>query len=218
MPPQRTNIEDRLIIGRSLSRILDTAQSIMQIDGMEIPVDDLREDYLRFRQQEGFYIETTLLWPSIALDRVDFHDNTYSARFAPIDAPSLIETSPAEAESVWQETIEDARSQGLPVSMLSVEHARFGFRQGVIDTLFGRARSRQLFSGDPFVTAETPPDTGVRIKYTKGYFFSTSKVFGDTEHSDHLRAGTYCFYRSTRKPTYTMDLYNIIRDRRITNP
>jgi hypothetical protein len=218
MPTQRTSIEDRLIVGRTLSQIMDTDLNVMQIDGIEIPVDDIYGDYLRFRQQEEFYMKNGLLWPSVVLDRVDLNDNTYSARFAPIDAPSLIETSPAEAQFASQETIEDARSQGLPVSTLSVEQARFGFRQGVIDTIFGRARSRQFFSGDPFVTVETPPDTGVRIKYTKGYFFSTANVFGNTEHSEHLRAGTYCFYRSTRKPTYAMDLYTITRDRTITNP
>jgi hypothetical protein len=205
---ERTSNADRNIIDEALTKALNERRASIHVEGVEISIEDILGDFDRFVQQSSFYIRSGYQWPSVTVDRVDL--SFLKARTIPLDIPAL-EASPVEVGK-WHEAVNRARERGLPLVESSVEQARRGFFQGSIDAIFGRGRWKLFSSGDPEVTAKSRTGGSVRAMISDGRFFSTERVFGDTQCAKRIPAGSYCFYRDTITPTNALKVYDIEDD------
>jgi hypothetical protein len=210
---QRTSVADRNVLGEELKKAFREGRSYVMLEDKEINIDDILKDFDRFISQSAFYIRNDCRWPSVVIDRIDFTSSCLSARTIPMDIPAV------EARSVkfgeWQEVVQTARGNGLPIVERSVDEARRGFFQGSIDAIFGRGRWKLFSSTDPEVTVKTRTGVSVLAMFSDGRFFNTARAFGNTEHKKRIPAGSYCFYRKTIRPTNSLEVYDIEDDETI---
>lgn len=143
------------------------------------------------------------------LDRIDARNGC--TQFAPIEVDLPLENPRLSwLMDKWRGDIHEARSAGLPVVNKPLDQARRGFFEGVIDTIIGRVRSLSLLPADLLVTVITSP-SGERVLYAKGYYFRNT-VFGNTDCTKPLKAGTYSFYKRSDIPYIGMELHDIVKD------
>jgi hypothetical protein len=209
----RNDIADRHAIEAKLKAALHNKTNSLVHGDIEISIEDIVHAFTRFRRQTRFYADNGYRWPSVVLDRVDFDGLYPIPRTVPLDIPAL-EKEPVSF-SEWERAVDYARNKGLPLIDRPVEEARHGFIRGAIDGIFGKGLWRIFGSGDPNVTVESRPQ-GILIMVSDGHFFSTSRAFGQTNHTESIKAGAYCFYKETTPPTTSLRIYTISGDRKIS--
>jgi hypothetical protein len=204
--------EIRLALRRSV-----TKGKVEPMFGVE-EVTDLNDDLERFLLQERILARLEQQWPSVLVNRSDEDCGSGSSeRFVPIDLP--IGTDLASASSDTSKLVRDkfweAQSQGLPVWNVTLPSARKGFFEGLADMIYSRsrwiARAAASPATTPKVTVRSTP-ANQQAKWTKGHFFSTQVVFGNTIRSQNVPAAIYCFWLSKDTPSALMPLYDIQAD------
>jgi hypothetical protein len=211
MPDLDNTVSIRREVHRKLILIArEEREPRIVLDKYEIAIDvaDFVDHLLRFSHQAIFYLQERILWPCVLVDKTDIIDGIISPRFIPFDIEDVDRRPMADRNALIQEAI----SEGVPVSPRPVAAARDGFIEGTIDAILGRARSMMFGSRNPEVEITTSP-AGDTIMFSEGHFFaSTGRGFGTSDCKKRIAAKTYCFYRSTEIPNTGMTLWTITAD------
>lgn len=219
MALERTCQADRVKVVNQLRFAFNALQPppTLKLDGHEIPIREIVEDFTRFLGQATYYARFGHEWPCVLLDRLDFSDGQIDYRVAPMDIDLSEVARSGEIGNYLKERISNAQRLRIPIVTRSIEGARHGFVEGAIDTIIASVRSFTFGSGpvDPTVTVTTTPK-GETIMYAKGHFFNdTGRGFGRSDCSNQVKAATYCFYRASETPNVAMPLWDIVADQTI---
>jgi len=202
--------DSRPALRSELSRaIIEGAESFPFRDE-PVPIGDLARDFRRFMDQARFYLAHGLEWPCVCLQRVDIRNGEPVPRMVPLDIEGL-EVGPRQ--DAWQAYVGEAASI-VRLYRRTVDEASRGFFESTLDTTLGRSQSFRLFgqSSKPNVEVKTTPP-GEDVMYCLGHFFSTRRMFGRTDCSQAIPAGSYCFYRRSETPHTAMPLWKITGNR-----
>jgi hypothetical protein len=176
-------------------------------------LSDIRRDFSRFENQADFYHDSGAPWPCVRV-RPGAGGEEY---LSPVDIPELEVSDGVRVMDTYQFLdSKENRLKGLPIADgIPASEARRGFLTLAVSTTVLRASFFKIFGGKPKVTV-TSGTSGELVLHSKGYFFSTAKVFGRTDVTQAVNAGDYCFYKSTTKPTTALPLYSISADTTIS--